>query len=117
MQATLEHGYARQHWPEQKRMSRLEVPALTIGLFPGLLYNVTSAANGKISREAVTGEGDICVGRLLQTISEAGDLDSYFCSLLRLMPMASIDPSLAIGFYCRTSGLSLVRGMQALTAL
>ena len=36
----------------------------------------------------------------MQVASEAADLDTYFCSSLRLMPLANIDPSLAIGFYC-----------------
>lgn len=35
---------------------------------------------------------------------EGGDLDSYFCSVLRLMPLSGIDPSLALGFYCRGLG-------------
>ncbi|EIE27123.1 peptidase C54 [Coccomyxa subellipsoidea C-169] len=35
-----------------------------------------------------------------EVASEAADLDTYFCSSLRLMPLANIDPSLAIGFYC-----------------
>lgn len=32
------------------------------------------------------------------------DLDTYFCGVLRMMPLANIDPSLAIAFYCRTLG-------------
>jgi hypothetical protein len=44
---------------------------------------------------------------LRQMAGEAADMDSYFCSVLRLMPMTNIDPSLAIGFYCRTSGQPL----------
>lgn len=44
------------------------------------------------------------MARCLQVASGAGDLDSYFCSMLRLMPLAGIDPSLALGFYCRTLG-------------
>ena len=32
------------------------------------------------------------------------DLDSYFCGVLRMMPLANIDPSLAIAFYCRSLG-------------
>ncbi|CAL8470403.1 g9945 [Coccomyxa elongata] len=39
-----------------------------------------------------------------EVASEAADLDTYFCSALRLMPIANIDPSLAIGFYCSSSG-------------
>ena len=30
---------------------------------------------------------------------------SYFCSTVRLMPVVAIDPSLAIGFHCRTLGM------------
>ena len=36
--------------------------------------------------------------------AEVGDASSYHCDRLRLMPLASIDPSLAIGFYCRSAG-------------
>lgn len=32
------------------------------------------------------------------------DMESYFCQVLRHMPMSQIDPSLALGFYCRTEG-------------
>ena len=39
-----------------------------------------------------------------QVATEGSNLDSYFCSVLRLMPLAGIDPSLALGFYCRTLG-------------
>ena len=39
-----------------------------------------------------------------QVAAEASDLESYFCSQLRLMPLGNIDPSLAIGFYCRSLG-------------
>ena len=39
-----------------------------------------------------------------QVATEASDLESYFCSHLRLMPLGNIDPSLAIGFYCKSSG-------------
>ncbi|KAK9830586.1 hypothetical protein WJX81_001612 [Elliptochloris bilobata] len=38
-------------------------------------------------------------------VQEAGgeqELDTYFCGVLRMMPLANIDPSLAIAFYCRT---------------
>lgn len=35
--------------------------------------------------------------------SEVGDAATYHCDTLRLMPLASIDPSLAIGFYCRSA--------------
>jgi hypothetical protein len=41
---------------------------------------------------------------LPQVATEACDLESYFCSQLRLMPLGNIDPSLAIGFYCRSLG-------------
>lgn len=33
------------------------------------------------------------------------ELDTYFCGVLRMMPLANIDPSLAIAFYCRTRGV------------
>jgi hypothetical protein len=29
------------------------------------------------------------------------DIATYFCDTMRLMPLAAIDPSLALGFYCR----------------
>ena len=29
---------------------------------------------------------------------------TYFCGTVRLMPAAAIDPSLALGFYCRCAG-------------
>jgi len=32
------------------------------------------------------------------------DPETYFCGVLRMMPLANIDPSLAIAFYCRTLG-------------
>ncbi len=50
-----------------------------------------------------SGEAEECVAEM-QVASEAADLDTYFCSALRLMPIANIDPSLAIGFYCSSSG-------------
>ena len=40
----------------------------------------------------------------VQTPAQAGEPASYFCQSIRMMPLASIDPSLAIGFYCRTLG-------------
>ncbi|CAD7699743.1 unnamed protein product [Ostreobium quekettii] len=36
--------------------------------------------------------------------SNPGDASSYQCRVLRHMPIGAIDPSLAIGFYCRTPG-------------
>jgi hypothetical protein len=42
------------------------------------------------------------------TIQTAGRLPdvapTYFCDAVRLMPTAAIDPSLALGFYCRDLG-------------
>lgn len=42
------------------------------------------------------------------TIQAAGPLSSswstYFCETPRLVPMSSIDPSLALGFYCKDQG-------------
>ncbi len=35
-----------------------------------------------------------------------GALHTYFCDAVRLMPITSMDPSLAIGFYCRGAGAS-----------
>ena len=32
--------------------------------------------------------------------------ETYFCSTARAMPVDSIDPSLAIGFYCRNIGIA-----------
>jgi len=37
-------------------------------------------------------------------VHEFGDVASYHCDSLRLMQLANIDPSLAIGFYCRSPG-------------
>lgn len=48
---------------------------------------------------------------------EVGDAATYHCDTLRLMPLASIDPSLAIGFYCRSAGESVDVGDQSLTAM
>ncbi len=45
----------------------------------------------------------------MQVATEASDLESYFCSYLRLMPLGNIDPSLAIGFYCKSAGVHLVQ--------
>ena len=50
---------------------------------------------------------DFEVWIIMQVATEASDLESYFCSHLRLMPLCNIDPSLAIGFYCRSAGESL----------
>lgn len=43
---------------------------------------------------------------MLQVVpdAEVGNASTYHCDRLRLMPLASIDPSLAIGFYCRSAG-------------
>lgn len=41
---------------------------------------------------------------VVQAAKEAGDPSSYHCSSLRLMPLSSIDPSLAIGFFCKSAG-------------
>ena len=43
----------------------------------------------------------------MQVATVASDLESYFCSYLRLMPLGNIDPSLAIGFYCKSAGMHL----------
>ena len=40
----------------------------------------------------------------LQAAHEAGDVATFHCDSLRLMSLANIDPSLAIGFYCRSPG-------------
>ena len=47
----------------------------------------------------------------MQVATVSSDLESYFCSHLRLMPLSNIDPSLAIGFYCRSAGESLWRSL------
>jgi hypothetical protein len=39
------------------------------------------------------------------------DLGSFHCSLPRLMPLAAIDPSLAIGFFCADAGAWLAAGL------
>eukprot|EP00879_Flechtneria_rotunda_P032073 GHRR01035224.1.p1 GENE.GHRR01035224.1~~GHRR01035224.1.p1 ORF type:complete len:395 (+),score=182.37 GHRR01035224.1:880-2064(+) len=36
-----------------------------------------------------------------QVAALPGDVDTFHCSTLRLMPLSAIDPSLAIGFYCK----------------
>lgn len=41
---------------------------------------------------------------LLQTPEQAGDPGTYWSQSIRTMPLTNIDPSLAIGFYCRTLG-------------
>lgn len=45
---------------------------------------------------------------LLQTPEQAGDSSTYWGQNIRMMPLASIDPSLAIGFYCRSLGAALL---------
>ncbi len=52
----------------------------------------------------------------MQVATVASDLESYFCSHLRLMPLSNIDPSLAIGFYCRSAGESLWRSYSPVPA-
>ncbi len=42
----------------------------------------------------------------MQTPAQAGEPSTYWSQTIRMMPLASIDPSLAIGFYCRTLGMS-----------
>ena len=48
--------------------------------------------------------------------AEVGNPTSYHCSTPQLMPVASIDPSLAIGFYCRSAGVSL-NGLAPVSSL
>lgn len=51
-----------------------------------------------------------------QTPAQAGEPSTYFSQTIRMMPLASIDPSLAIGFYCRTldDGLDLLQRLSQL---
>lgn len=42
--------------------------------------------------------------RVQPAVDPATSTDSYHCETLRRMPMATIDPTLALAFYCRTSG-------------
>lgn len=59
----------------------------------------------------------MCMLKCAQVASEAADMETYFCSALRLMPLANIDPSLAIGFYCRSPGTPLsILQEQCITA-
>ena len=44
----------------------------------------------------------------LQTPEQAGDPSTYWSQSIRMMPLANIDPSLAIGFYCKTSGAASI---------
>ena len=48
----------------------------------------------------------LCCGQAVHEESQesSSDFSSYWCSRIRLMPIQSIDPSLAIGFYCRHRG-------------
>jgi len=48
----------------------------------------------------------LMVGKVIaaQAVHEVGDIATYHCDSLRLMQLANIDPSLAIGFYCRSPG-------------
>ncbi len=63
-------------------------------------------------------QGFITVGSVWQVVpdSEVGDPATYHCNTLRLMPLASIDPSLAIGFYCRSAGATQRLHMHLLHA-
>ena len=63
-------------------------------------------------RVLVRSVADVCL-MPGQAATEASDLESYFCSHLRLMPLGNIDPSLAIGFYCRTSGEARSRAQHS----
>ncbi|DBA90578.1 hypothetical protein WJX77_002037 [Trebouxia sp. C0004] len=53
-----------------------------------------------------------------QTPAQAGEPSTYWSHKMRMMPLASIDPSLAIGFYCRTlgDGLDLLHRLSQLEA-
>lgn len=42
-------------------------------------------------------------------VSDGEDTSSYFCHELRHMPIGSVDPSLAIGFYCKTIGMCICK--------
>ena len=41
---------------------------------------------------------------LVQVVEGGKGWGSYFCSSSRSMALASIDPSLALGFYCASTG-------------
>lgn len=40
----------------------------------------------------------------LQVVTQDSELGTYFCDQLRYMPLANMDPSLALGFYCSGAG-------------
>lgn len=48
----------------------------------------------------------------LQTPEQAGEPSTYWSQSIRMMPLANIDPSLAIGFYCRTLGAASFASVQ-----
>lgn len=48
------------------------------------------------------------VRRPLQAACSDGDWRSFRCDALRSMPLLSIDPSLALGFYCRDLGETVI---------
>ena len=48
-------------------------------------------------------DSSVCL--CVQTPAQAGEPSTYWSQKMRMMPLASIDPSLAIGFYCRTLGM------------
>jgi hypothetical protein len=43
-------------------------------------------------------------GVCMQAASLPADLPTFFCCTPRLMSLAAIDPSLAVGFYCQNAG-------------
>ncbi|KAL3130507.1 hypothetical protein ABBQ38_008324 [Trebouxia sp. C0009 RCD-2024] len=53
-----------------------------------------------------------------QTQEQAGDSSTYWGQTIRMMPLANIDPSLAIAFYCRTldDGMDLLQRLSQLEA-
>jgi cysteine protease ATG4 len=40
------------------------------------------------------------------------DTSSYHCNVLRYVPLESLDPSLALGFYCRDKGIVLLHSLK-----
>lgn len=48
-----------------------------------------------------------------QVVEGSKGWGSYFCSSLRSMALSSIDPTLALGFYCANTGDALDRSAAA----
>ena len=71
-------------------------------LGPGLAER--PCQRGTLPQRTMRDPPSIVMFTCLQVAAQAGDTDSYWCHDLRAMPAASIDPSLAVGFLCRSRG-------------